>query len=102
MDFQITELASAKLKLILLQESDTKPLAFRIVPLTTGCSTPSFALELTEISKQQKIVKYQEIPFLDQSENPWLDGLVIDLNRNSGKFIIYHPNPGFLSDCGLD
>lgn len=97
----MSELALAKLKLILFQETGAQPLAFRIVPLTSGCSTPSFALELTEIGKHP-LTDYQGVPFLDQSEHSWLDGLVIDLDRETGKLSIFHPNPSFLSDCGLN
>lgn len=102
MQIHISELASAKLKLILYQESNEDTLAFRIVPLTSGCQTPTFALELTEVTKDQPLKFYHEIPFLDQSEFPWLDGLMIDLNRTNGKLAIYHPNPSFLMDCQMN
>lgn len=101
MKIHISELASAKLKLILLQESNEETLAFRIVPLTSGCQTPAFALELTEVTKDEPLKFYHGIPFLDQSEHTWLDGLRIDLNRINGKLAIYHPNPSFLMDCQI-
>ena len=95
---KISDLATAVLKLYLLEEEKEESLAFRIVPLTSGCNTPSFALELTE-RNNQKIVEYQGIPFIDQSEWDWINDLVIDYNRSTGKLTISHPNPIFLSKC---
>jgi Fe-S cluster assembly iron-binding protein IscA len=100
LQIHISELASAKLKALLWQESSSEPLAFRVVPLTSGCSTPSFALELSEVGSQA-LTRYADVPFLDQSAHPWLDGLVIDVERANGKLSIAHPNPAFLVDCGL-
>lgn len=101
MNVKISELAVAVLKLHLLEEEKGEPLAFRIVPLTSGCNTPSFALELTE-RNNQKIVEYQGIPFIDQSEWDWIKDLVIDYNRSTGKLTISHPNPTFLSNCQIN
>ncbi|RAL21894.1 hypothetical protein [Thermoflavimicrobium daqui] len=103
MNIQLSPLAAAKLKLILLDEKGDQPLAVRIIPLTSGCSTPSFAIELTEIRPEFKIQNEQGIDFAWlPHEDAWMDGLVIELNRENGKFSIFHPNPPFMSDCQLD
>lgn len=99
MNIHVSELAVAKLKLYLMEEGNAPNLAFRIVPFTTGCGTPSFGIELTEIGAHQKTIQIQGIPFIEQTQFEWLDGLHIDLNRSSGKLSIYHPNPSFPSNC---
>ncbi|SFJ47375.1 iron-sulfur cluster biosynthesis family protein [Thermoflavimicrobium dichotomicum] len=103
MNIQLSPLAAAKLKLILMEENTEHPLAVRVIPLTSGCSTPSFAIELTEVRPEFETQAVEDIVFawLPQ-EAAWMDGLVIDLNRENGKFSIYHPNPPFMSDCQLD
>ncbi len=98
-NIQISELARATLKLYLLEEENDQPLAFQIVPLTSGCSTPSFALELTEVREDQNVIELHGIPFVDQSRFDWLNGLVIDVDRSTGKLSIFHPNPSFPSEC---
>lgn len=99
MNIQISELAIATLKLYLFEEEDGQPLAFQFVPLTSGCNTPSFALELIEVRENQNIVTLHGVPFVDQSKFDWLHGLVIDLNRSTGKLSIYHPHLSFRSNC---
>jgi Fe-S cluster assembly iron-binding protein IscA len=102
MNIQLTPLAAVKLKLLLLQERENQNLAVHVVPLTTGCGSPSFALEITEASSQFQKVEILGVPFAWQTgEEAWLDGLVIDLNRETGRFVIYHPNPPF-STCPFD
>lgn len=103
MNIQLSELAALKLKLLISQETSSEPLAVRVIPLTSGCSAPSFALELTEIlpgykTGTEKGVTFAWLP----SEQAWIDGVVIDLNRENGKFSVYHPNPPFMSDCQLE
>ncbi|WP_139179430.1 iron-sulfur cluster biosynthesis family protein [Lihuaxuella thermophila] len=103
MNIQLSELAAIRLKLLISGERSPEPLAVRVVPLTSGCSAPSFALELTEIlpeyeTKTEKGIVFAWLP----SESAWMDGLVIDLNRENGKFSIYHPHPPFMSDCQLE
>lgn len=103
MNIQLSDLAALKLKLLIYQEPSSVPLAVRIIPLTSGCSTPSFALELTEISPGYEMAVVKEITFAwPPSEAAWMDGLVIDLNRENGKFSIFHPHPPFISDCQLE
>lgn len=102
MKVQLSDLAAAKLLYILSQEKEHELLAFRVIPLTSGCSTPSFALELTEVLSHFETTKIKDIPFTwIPSERSWMDGLMIDLNRENGKFIIFHPNPPFQSNCQL-
>jgi Fe-S cluster assembly iron-binding protein IscA len=102
MDIQLTALAAAKLKLLLWEETKDKPLAIRIVLLTSGCSTPSFCLEVTEQKKQLLMETIADVPFIQYPEDKqWIDGIIIDLNRENGKFHITHPNPEKLSNCPL-
>ncbi|MFC4545452.1 hypothetical protein ACFO25_03715 [Paenactinomyces guangxiensis] len=37
MNLQLSELAALKLKLLILPEQSSKPLAVRVIPLTSGC-----------------------------------------------------------------
>ncbi|GGE09142.1 hypothetical protein GCM10011571_08100 [Marinithermofilum abyssi] len=102
MDIQLSDLAAARLKALLLDEPDSDRLAVRVIPLTSGCSTPSFALELTDIREGYIVTEVKGISFAcPPGETGWLDGIVIDLNRENGKFSIYHPDPPFLPDCSM-
>lgn len=102
MQIQLSLLAAMKLKILLSDESSETPLAVRVVPLTSGCSTPSLALELTEVLPHHESGEEQGITFVwEPSDRAWMDGLVIDLNRENGKFTIYHPYPPFESSCQL-
>lgn len=102
MDIQLTALAAAKLKLLLWEETKDKPLAIRIVLLTSGCSTPSFALEVIEQNNELLTKTIANVPFAQYAEDKqWIDGITIDLNRENGKFHIAHPNPEQLSNCPL-
>ncbi|SDY17348.1 hypothetical protein [Thermoactinomyces sp. DSM 45892] len=102
MKVQISDLAVAKLLYILHQEHADESLAFRVMAHTSGCGTPSFAIDLTEVSPHFESIKIKNIPFTWlPSERAWMDGLIIDLNRDNGKFILAHPNPPFQSECQL-
>lgn len=101
MNIQISPLAAARLKALLASEKDGNELAVRVVPLTSGCGSPSFALELTDICRGYEIAEAEGIRFTcPPAEKAWLDGIVIDFNRENGKFIIHHPRPP-LTDCRL-
>lgn len=98
----LSDLAAAKLQWLLYQESRTsdKPLGVHVIPLTSGCNTPSFALELSEFSPNCLTQTEKEVPFFwTAEESAWMDGLQIDLNRDNGKFAIYHPHPPYMSEC---
>ncbi|MFC4076347.1 iron-sulfur cluster biosynthesis family protein [Salinithrix halophila] len=102
MNIRISPLAAARLRALLAAEETEEALLVRVVPLTSGCSTPSFALELTEARPGFRIVEAEGVPFTcPEEETDWLDGLVIELDRTSGKFSLLHPDPPFLSDCHL-
>lgn len=103
MKTSITPLAIAKLTYLLYQEQqEDERLAIRVIPLTSGCSTPSFALEITQPNPSWEQIEIEGILFaFPPKERAWLDGLFIDFNRETGKFSIYHPNPPFMSDCQL-
>jgi Fe-S cluster assembly iron-binding protein IscA len=98
MNLLVTDLAAAKLKWLLLQEGG--PLAVRVIPCTSGCGTSSFALELTEIKPGFETAEVNGVPFAwSPSEERWLDGLEIDLDRKTGKFSLFHSRPPFSPDC---
>lgn len=100
MNIQISSAAAARLHALLLQETGEEQLAVRVVPLTSGCRTPSFALELTEVPPGYLTVTVAEILFTcPPEEKEWLEGLKIDMNRDNGKFMIYHPHPPLMNSC---
>lgn len=103
MNTTITPLAIAKLLVLLHDEQPSgEKLAFRVIPLTSGCSTPSFALEITERHPAWEEVLIKGILFTFPSvDRVWMEGLVIDYQLENNRFSIYHPNPPFLSDCQL-
>lgn len=102
-EIKITELAAAKLRLLLWEETIDVPLAIRIVLLTSGCNTPSFGLEVIEQKPELQQIKIKNIPFAWYADDePWLEGISIDINRENGKFIIDHPNPSQLSNCPME
>jgi Fe-S cluster assembly iron-binding protein IscA len=102
MDIRISPLAVARLKAILAQEEDGERLAVRVVPLTSGCGAPSFAIELTEVRPDYITVKKEGILFTcPPYEKEWMDGIHIDLNRENGKFSITHSRPPGGWGCNL-
>jgi Fe-S cluster assembly iron-binding protein IscA len=103
MNIHLSPLAAVKLKLLIMEEKSDQPLAIRVIPLTSGCNTPSFALEITEVLDKYETQTEQGILFAWlPSEVAWMDGLVIDLNRETGKFSIFHPNPPFMGECPIE
>jgi Fe-S cluster assembly iron-binding protein IscA len=100
MNLLVTDLAAAKLRWLLLQEGES--LAVRVIPRTSGCGTASFALELTEIKPGFETAEIKGVLFAwSPSEEGWLNGLEIDLDRETGKFSLFHPRPPFSPDCPL-
>ena len=100
MNIRISNQAAARLHALLLEEPDQDKLSVRLVPLSTGCGTPSFALELTEVrpgffTTETKGIRFSYSP----EEKDWLDGIVIDWNRETHKFSIFHPEPLLSDDC---
>ncbi|MFC7441936.1 hypothetical protein [Laceyella putida] len=103
MKIEVSELALAKIKWLLWQEQSETPLAIRVISLTSGCSTPSFALEITEPKSDFHTKEIEGVLFAWLPHDAkWMDGLVIDLNRENGKFSIYHPHPSFMSQCPFE
>lgn len=103
MDIKLTELAAAKLRLLLWEETKDIPLAIRIVLLTSGCNTPSFGLEVIEQSAALQQTKIRDIPFVwYPDDEQWLHGISIDINRENGKFMIDHPDPSQLTNCPME
>ena len=87
----LSQLAALKLKIILLDESGAEKLCYRVVPVTSGCGSTAFQLTLTEKRDGEHIVWINDIPFGYTKEDfPLLDGLTIDLNRQSGKLELSH------------
>jgi Fe-S cluster assembly iron-binding protein IscA len=104
MDIGLSDLAAARLKLLLWQEqAEGERLAVKVVPLTSGCGLPAFALELTEIRPSDQTVEFKGVPFAwKPAESSWLDGIRIDWDRNTDKFSVWHPRPPHEIDCGLN
>jgi hypothetical protein len=85
-----------------MQEPDSDQLAVRIVPLTSGCNTPSFALELTEVKPDFYQTTAAGVPFVcPPGEEGWLDGMVIEWRQETDSFCLFHPSPPHTSDCPL-
>jgi Fe-S cluster assembly iron-binding protein IscA len=102
MDIRISPSAVAQLKRILSQEEDGERLAVRVVPLTSGCGSSAFAIELTEVRPGYITVEKEGILFTcPPYESQWMDGILIDLNRENGKFTILHPRPPREWVCNL-
>ncbi|PTM57598.1 hypothetical protein [Desmospora activa] len=100
MNIHISQMAAARLTALLMQEPDADRLAIRVVPLTSGCSTPSFALEMTEVQPGMFQTKASEVPFTClPHEKTWLDGIVIDWQKETNTFSVFHPHPPFTSAC---
>lgn len=103
MELQLTDLAAAKLRLLLWEEKDYSDLAIRVVLLTSGCNTPSFGLEVTEQKENMRRQTFHDIPFVWYPEDEdWLVSISIDLNRENGKFIIDHPDSSLLTNCRME
>jgi Fe-S cluster assembly iron-binding protein IscA len=105
MKIHLSPLAAAKLKLILFdaKQESSQPLVVRLVPLTSGCNTPSFALELTEMRPNLMTTTIEEICLAwHPRDAAWIDGLTIDLNRENGKFDIFQPHPPKTPYCPIE
>ncbi len=103
MNIQLTDLAAAKLRLLLWEEKSTSPLAIHVALLTSGCNTPSFGLEVIEPKSNMERLTISNIPFVWYTEEiTWLPGITIDLNRENGKFIIIHPDSSLLTNCTME
>ncbi|SDX12562.1 Fe-S cluster assembly iron-binding protein IscA [Marininema mesophilum] len=102
MDIHISTHAAARLHALLAAETDGDQLAVRVVPLTSGCNTPSFALELTDILPEYIVTKAHGVSFTAPlSEVAWLTGIVINWDASRDKFSVFHPNPPHSSNCTL-
>ncbi|EGK08926.1 hypothetical protein HMPREF9374_3166 [Desmospora sp. 8437] len=101
-NIRISPLAAARLKVLLHWEEDGENLAVRLVPLTSGCGSPSFALELTEVRPDDHVIWVEGVPFTcPESDQAWLNGIEMDWNRETGRFSIHHPHPPFDGNCCL-
>ncbi|MBN2910605.1 hypothetical protein JQC72_13960 [Polycladomyces sp. WAk] len=85
MDIQISPAAVARLKAILSQEEDGERLAVRVVPLTSGCGSPSFAIELTEARPGYLTVEKEGIlfAFLRMKRNGWTAFTLISTGKTA-------------------
>jgi Fe-S cluster assembly iron-binding protein IscA len=105
MQIQLSDLAAAKLHWLLYEErkNSDHPLAIHIIPLTSGCNSPTFALEITDVNPTYETATIKGVPFVwQEDEAAWMDGLIIDLNRENGKFSIEHPHPPFMPACPFE
>ncbi|MFM1651360.1 HesB/IscA family protein [Brevibacillus sp. B_LB10_24] len=90
----ITPLAAARLALTIADEPDADRLGIRIVMTTTGCSSVSYSIAITERSAGEQTATFSGIRvFYREEDLPLLTGLVIDLNRTNGRLQLFHPNP---------
>lgn len=99
----VTPLAAGHLWLLLSGESEQNrdKLGFRIGIMTTGCHGFSYSVSLSERELQDMMIKLHGLCFFYRAvDQPYLDGLTIDLNRDTGKLTLSHPNPPNLS-CSL-
>ena len=104
MSLDISDLAAGKLHWLLYQEqqSEKHPLGVKIVSLTSGCNSPVYALEITEISPKLRQKEIKGIPFLWQAEEQDLiHGLKIDYDPAGGKFSLTRQNPPRMPDCPI-
>lgn len=104
MSLDISDLAAGKLHWLLYQEqqSERRPLGVRIVSLTSGCNSPTYALEITEISPKLKQEKIKGISFLwNAYEQDFIHGLKIDYDPASRKFSLTHQNPPHMPNCPI-
>lgn len=89
---RLSELAALKLKLLLFDQPDASHLAYRVVPATTGCGSTGFQLTLTETKDGEDVFYTRDIPFsYAHTDLPFLDGLTIELDRQSGKLALSNP-----------
>lgn len=90
---RLSELAALKLKMLLLDEPDREKLCYRIVPATTGCGSSAFQVTLTEKKEGEQPFTVKDVPFsYSEDDLPFLDGLTIELNRQSGKLELSNPS----------
>ncbi len=74
MNIRISPLAAARLNILLHWEGEGEHLAVRLVPLTSGCGTSSFTLELTEVRPDDLVIWAEGVPFTcPKSEKTWLN-----------------------------
>lgn len=90
----ITPLAAARLRLLIDAEPDAKELGIQLQMTSSGCGSLAFSITLTTKSKEEQSIELEGIPLIYREEDrQWLNGLVVDLNRETGRFQIFHPNP---------
>ncbi|MGO0060661.1 HesB/IscA family protein [Brevibacillus fluminis] len=88
----ITPAASALLRDILAAETDADALGIKVLVTTTGCSSYSFSIAMTEPGASDRVTWIDGIRLLTtESEEAFLDGLIIDRNRENGRLQIFHP-----------
>jgi len=103
MNIHLSDRAAFKLTCILHAEKSDKPLAIRVVPLTSGCHSASLALEITDLTPRFQTKEVKSVLFAwKPDEAGWLNGLEIDVNRETGKLELFHPHPPASLSCPLD
>ncbi len=97
----ISSLAAARLRLLMEQEADAPELGIKLQMTSSGCGSLSFAIAITTPEKNDLSEEIEGIKlFYQEADRSWLAGLVIDLNRETGRFQIFHPRPP-ASGCAL-
>ncbi|MGE5704428.1 MAG: HesB/IscA family protein [Clostridia bacterium] len=90
----ITPAAASLLARTIAAEPDSQLLGVKIVITTTGCSSYSYSIAITEPSSQDTVTMVEGIRVLTRpSDEAFLAGLIVDVNPISGRLCIHHTNP---------
>ncbi|MGD8191709.1 hypothetical protein ACQCN2_17145 [Brevibacillus ginsengisoli] len=90
----IKPIAAARLRLLMDAEPDANELGIQLQMTSSGCGSLAFSITLTTKSKEDRCEELEGIRlFYREGDHAWLNGLVVDLNRETGRFQIFHSNP---------
>lgn len=97
----ITPAATTRLRSVIAAEPDAELLGIKILVTTTGCSSYSYSVAITEPSTDDRETFIDGIRLLaNENEEAFLDGLIIDVNAENGRLQIFHPRQ-LQSGCSL-
>ncbi|WP_139489491.1 HesB/IscA family protein [Brevibacillus dissolubilis] len=90
----ITPLAAARLHMLIQQEPDADVLGISVQVVTTGCSSFSYNITMTERGPRDECEEIAGLSLFYQiTDIPLIQGLVIDFDKETGRFHIFNPNP---------
>jgi Fe-S cluster assembly iron-binding protein IscA len=91
---KISPPAAARLRALIDGEPDAERLGIRIAAITTGCNSSSFSIAISERNHNEQMLVVEGIRlFYRDQDIALLDGVTIDVNRQTGRFSIFHPQP---------